>query len=77
VKYAVFITTIMLNDSTDEPEYGCSIKGLTTIEEIVSAAQEDFAQLNADCGVSDPFIVDDDQLTLIEAALPKEGNMGA
>lgn len=72
MRYAVFITTIVLDDENEEPDMGTSIVGLTTIEEIVAAAREDFAELNASCGVSDPFIVDDDQLTLIEAALPRE-----
>jgi len=72
LRYAVFVTTIMLDDGASEPEYGCSIKGLTTDAEIVAAAQDDFHELNAQCGVSDPWLVDEDQLTLIEASLPKE-----
>jgi hypothetical protein len=72
MRYAVFVTTIMLDDGTSEPEYGCSIVGLTTDEEIVMAAQDDFAELVANCGMSEPWLVNEDQLALIEAALPKE-----
>lgn len=72
MRYAVFITTIPLDDENDEPDYGTSIVGLTSDEEIVAKAQEDFAELNANEGVSDPFLVSDDQLDAIEASLPKE-----
>jgi len=72
MQYAVFVTTIMLDPGTDEPEYGCSIRGLTTDEQIVSAAQDDFAELNAQCGVSEPWLVNEEQLSLIEKSLPLE-----
>ncbi len=68
----MFITTIMLDDGLAEPEYGCSILGLTTDAEIVEAVQEDFAELNASSGVSDPFLVNEEQLNAIERSLPKE-----
>lgn len=70
MRYAVFVTTLMLDPGTDDFGYGCSIEGLTTDAQIVRAAQEDFAALNTDCGVSRPWLVDDDQLARIESALP-------
>jgi len=71
MRYAVFVTTIALSREA-EPDYGCSIKGLTTNEQIVSAAQDDFAELNAQCGVSEPWLVSEAQLSLIEKVLPRE-----
>ena len=74
MRYAVFITTIALDDENEQPDYGTSIFGLTTEADIIERVQEDFAELNASSGVSYPFLVSEDQLNAIEAALPKEND---
>ncbi len=71
MRYAVFVTTIMLDDESDEPEFGLPVVGLTN-EEVVEVAQDSFAELNANDGPSDPWLVDQSTLSAIEALLPKE-----
>ena len=71
MRYAVFVTTIALSDEA-EPDGGVSIFGLTNDEDIADAASEAFAELNAQDGPSVPWLVNEDQLAAIEAALPAE-----
>jgi len=63
---------MVLDDSTFEPDEGVSIKGLLTTAEVIEAAKESFRELNAQCDVSDPWLVDATQLCAIEEVLPIE-----
>lgn len=72
MRYAVFVSTVPLDDENEEPDGGISIVGMQEPSEIAQEAREAFAELNANEGVSDPWLVDEEQLAAIEAALPKE-----
>lgn len=69
-RYAVFVTTIALTEGLD-PAHGICVAGMTK-EQAQQEAQRAFEELNASDGCSLPWLVDEDQMTIIEAALPEE-----
>lgn len=60
-----------LDDENVEPDAGISVIGFSD-REIVEIASDALADLIGQDGVSDPWLVTDEQLAAIEATLPKE-----